>query len=78
MNESEQQLIQVFLDKIGRGDPLDDLITPDLRAWTVTSGDTEQAKFLGGVKLLANIFGGSLRYTIDALTVQAALGGAVK
>ena len=70
MNESEKQLVQAFLDAIGRGEPLDDMITPDMTAWTVTAGATDQARFLGAVKLLASIFGGGLRYTIDELTVQ--------
>jgi len=70
MNEPVRQLIQGFLDAIGRGGPLDDMITPDMKAWTVTSGDTEKARFLGAVMLLAGIFDGSLRYHIDALTVQ--------
>lgn len=70
MNEPVRQLIQGFLDAIGRGDPLDDMITPDMKVWTVTAGDTDKARFLGAVKLLATIFGGGLRYNIDALTVQ--------
>jgi len=70
MNEPVRQLIQDFLDAIGRGDPLEGMITPDMKVWTVTAGDTDKGRFLGAVKLLARIFDGSLRYDIEALTVQ--------
>jgi ketosteroid isomerase-like protein len=41
-----------------------------MKAWTVNAGDTPKEKFFGGCKLLAVIFDGSLRYTIDELTLQ--------
>lgn len=70
MTEQTRQLIQAFFAAIGRGDSLAELITEDMGAWTVSSGKTDRERFLGGVKLLGAIFGGSLRYDIDALTVQ--------
>ena len=70
MSDSARQLIQKFFQAIGQGNPLDELITGEMRAWTVSSGETDRQRFLGGVKLLGAIIGGSLRYDIDALTVQ--------
>lgn len=70
MRQAVEQLVQDFLDAIGRGEPLDALITDDLEAWTVSSGETDKARFLGGCALLAGIFGGSLRYEVNALTVE--------
>lgn len=70
MHEQVRQLVQGFLDAIGRGDPLDDLITADMKVWTVSAGSSDRARFLGAMKALAAIFDGRLRYHIDALTVQ--------
>ena len=70
MSESKHQLIQDFFIAIAAGELPDHLVTPDMKAWTVTSGDFDRARFQGGVKLLSSIFGGTLHYAIDALTVE--------
>jgi ketosteroid isomerase-like protein len=70
MSDDARAIVQGFLDAIGKGEPLDPLATPDMKAWTVSAGDTPREKFFGGCQLLSVIFNGSLRYQIDALTVQ--------
>ena len=69
-DERIRKLIRDFFDAIARGDLPEELVTPDMTAWTVSSGETEKAKFHGGVKLLASIFDGTLVYEIDALTAE--------
>jgi ketosteroid isomerase-like protein len=48
------------------------LLTPDMVAWTTSSGAwSDKARFQYGIKLLASIFNGGLAYTIDSLTAEA-------
>lgn len=70
MTTSHHQLIKDFFDAIARGELPDTLVTSDMTAWTLTSGDTDQKRFKMGVKLLASIFGGTLQYTINAITAE--------
>ena len=70
MNNDKRQLIEAFFAALGKGDDLGPYITADMTAWIVSSGDTDRAKFLQGVKFLAQIFNGSLTYHIDALTSE--------
>lgn len=67
---SNHQLARDFLAALAAGQIPDELVTEDLGAWTLTSGDMEGAKFRGAAGLLAGVFQGSLRYDIDALTAE--------
>lgn len=70
MKEDNYQLVRDFFAAIASGDLRENLVTEDMTAWTATSGATDKARFQGGVKMLASIFGGTLVYTIDALTAD--------
>jgi ketosteroid isomerase-like protein len=70
MSEKNKQLVRDFFKAIAAGELPDALAAPDMMAWTVSSGDTDRARFQGGVKLLAAIFGGTLVYTVDVLTAE--------
>lgn len=70
MTTNNRQLIEDFFTAIARGDLPDDLVAPDMTFWSVNSGESDKARFHGGVKILSSIFGGTLTYTIDALTSQ--------
>ena len=70
MTRTKEQLVQDFFKAIAVGDLPDDLVTPDMTFWSVNSGTSNKARFHGGVKILASIFGGTLTYFIDALTAQ--------
>ncbi len=70
MSNDTRQLIENFFDALGKGDDLDPYITEHMSAWIVSSGDSDRARFLQGVKFLAHIFNGSLRYQINALTTE--------
>lgn len=70
MTDANHQLIREFFVAIAQGDLPDNLVTGDMSAWTLTSGDTDKARFAGGVKLLAAIFNGTLVYTMDSITAE--------
>jgi hypothetical protein len=70
MTRSNHQLVRDFFTALSTGNLPDALLTPDMTAWTTTSGASDKARFQGGIKLLASIFSGSLRYSIDSLTAE--------
>ncbi len=70
MSTSNHALVREFFKVIAAGELPETMVTDDMTAWTVTSGTFDKARFQGGVKLLAAIFGGTLVYTIDALTAE--------
>lgn len=67
---THQQLVRDFFTSIAVGDLPEELVTPDMTFWSVNSGTSDKARFHGGVKALASIFGGTLTYVIDSLTAE--------
>lgn len=70
MTQGNQQLVLDFFAALSAGDLSERLLTEDMSAWTLTSGDADKARFQGGAKMLASIFGGTLAYHIDAITAE--------
>ena len=70
MTPAKHQLVRDFFTAIASGDVPDDLLTPDMSLWTVNGGTSDKARFQDAMKMLASIFGGTLRYEIDALTAE--------
>jgi uncharacterized protein len=70
MTNANHQLIREFFVAIAQGDLPDNLVTGDMAAWTLTSGDTDKVRFASGVRLLATIFSGTLVYTMDSITAE--------
>jgi len=71
MTRSNRQLVEEFFKAIASGDVPDALITPDMTFWSVNSGMSDKARFLGGIKILASIFEkGTLAYFIDSITAE--------
>jgi ketosteroid isomerase-like protein len=64
-------LVREFFAALSRGQLPDSLLTPDMTAWTTSSGAVEKLRYQAGVKLLASVASGGLAYTIDALTAEA-------
>ncbi len=64
------QLAREFFVAIGRGEITENLVTPDFRAWIMTSGDVDLPRFAGGIKALAAAVAGDLVYEIDSLTAE--------
>ncbi len=72
MSQTNHQLARRFFEALSNGEIPDALLTPDMTAWTTSSGAwSDKARFQYGIKLLASIFNGGLAYTIDSLTAEA-------
>ena len=70
MTDSNHDLVRTFFRALGAGTLSDDLFTSDMTVWTVSSGSADMGRFLGGARLLASIFNGTLVYTINSLTAE--------
>lgn len=70
MSQGTHELVRSFFTAIAAGQLPDELVTPDMAFWSVNSGSSDRARFHGGIKLLASIFGGTLAYHIDAITAE--------
>ena len=70
MKEANIELVKAVLVAIEQGTLPDTLVTHDMAAWTLTSGDTDKEKFAGGVKLLSIVFGGTLKYSVDRVVAD--------
>lgn len=68
--QTNKQMVRDFFAAIAVGDLPDALVTPDMTFWSVNSGVSDRARFHGGIKILASIFGGTLTYDIAALTAE--------
>ncbi len=68
MSNQTQDLVEAFFTGLKQGEVSPRLISPDFSAWTLTSGDMDQQRFCGGVKLLAAIVEGELIYKRVSLT----------
>jgi len=64
------QLIRCFLDGISQGVVAEELLTPDMTFWSISSGEADKQKFLGGIQLLSLAANGSIRYKIISLTAE--------
>jgi uncharacterized protein len=60
-----------FFAALSGGQLPDSLLTPDMAAWTTSSGAMEKSRYQAGVKLLASVFSRGLTYTVDSLTAEA-------
>jgi uncharacterized protein len=70
MSQENRERVREFFLALGKGHFPDDLLTSDMTVWTLTSGSADRARFEGGVKMLASIFGGTLEYIIGTLIVE--------
>lgn len=70
MARNHQQLVRDFFSAIAVGTLPDELVTSDMTFWTVNSGQSDKARFHGGVKILASIFNNTLVYDIESLTSE--------
>lgn len=70
MTASNHQIVRDFFAALSRGTLPDDLLTPDMTAWTTMSHAIGKAQFQGGVAMLGAIFSGTLTYDIDTLTAE--------
>ncbi len=70
MTQMNSDRVRSFFHALEEGQFPGDLLDVDMEIWTITSGRSERARFEGGARLLASIFGGTLSYSIDALIAE--------
>lgn len=70
MANNNHELARKFFAAVAAGELPNDLVTDDLRAWTLSSGATDRDRFAGGIKLLAAAVDGDLVYDIRSLTAE--------
>ena len=70
LSSRNHQIVRDFLAAMSGGAPLEDMVAPDLTAWTASSGAFEGSRFLGGVKLLRSIFSSPIVYHVRSLTAE--------
>ncbi len=70
MSNPNHQLARDFFSAVGNGVLPMELITADLTAWTLSSGEADKARFEGGIKMLAAVVEDELVYQIDAITAE--------
>ena len=66
------QIARKFIAALFSGNIPDDLLTPDMRAWTTVGPLLDKAAYQSGVKQVMSLFAatGGATYTIDALTAE--------
>ncbi len=70
MTTAAQQLVSDFFVAIKNGEIPDAMLTDDFKAWTLSSGDFDRARYLGGIKLYAAVVKGGPSYEIRTTTVE--------
>jgi ketosteroid isomerase-like protein len=71
MTQTNHRVAREFFAALSRGDIPDALLTPDMTAWTTSSGKwSDKARFQFGIKTLASVFKNGLSYTVDSLTAE--------
>lgn len=68
--QTSQQLIRAFFDAVSAGEVPGELLAPDMTFWSVSGGEADKTRFLGGIKLLAQVANQSIRYDIVSLTEE--------
>src|SRR5260370_5181329 len=72
MTQTNHQLARRFIEALSKGEIPDALLTPDMTAWTTSSGAwSDKARFQYGIRLLASIFNGALAYTLYSPSAEA-------
>jgi ketosteroid isomerase-like protein len=70
MSETNKGLARAYFAAVTAGELPDDLLTPDMTAWTTTQGTMDKATYQGLIRLLARMCAKPLAFTIDALTAE--------
>jgi uncharacterized protein len=70
MTQSNHQRARDFFAALSNGNIPDALLSPDMTAWTTTSGTSDRARYQAGIKIFATVFAGGLLYTVHSLTAE--------
>ncbi|MBW8785740.1 MAG: nuclear transport factor 2 family protein [Novosphingobium sp.] len=63
-------LARAYFAAVTAGELPDDLLTPDMTAWTTTQGTLSKAMYQQMIRLLRRMCAEPLRFTIDAITAE--------
>ena len=66
----EEKVVRDFFDAITAGDLPDEMLAPDMKAWTTTQGDMDKASYQQVVRLLRQISKVPLTFVIDSVTAE--------
>jgi ketosteroid isomerase-like protein len=70
VTQANKQLARAYFAAVTSGDLPDELLTPDMTAWTTTQGVMDKATYQGLIKLLARMCSRPLIFTINSLTAE--------
>ncbi len=70
MSQTARKLVETFFAALSSGNMPDDLLTPDMTAWTTLSGSTDKAGYQGMVKLLGTLCARPLTFSIRSVTAE--------
>ena len=63
-------LVKAFMQGVSAGVVDDALLTDNMTFWSVNSGESDKARFTGGIALLAKAGNHAIRYEIVSLTCE--------
>lgn len=70
-SSNNHQLARDFIAALSAGDVPDELLTPDMTLWTISSGtSSDKARFQAAIKMLASITDDAIVYDIVSLTAE--------
>ncbi|MCB2078702.1 MAG: nuclear transport factor 2 family protein [Novosphingobium sp.] len=69
MRDSER-IVRSFFDAVSAGELPDDMVTPDMKAWTTTGGHMDKAAYQQVIRLLGQMSKVPLTFVIDSVTAQ--------
>lgn len=70
MLQSHHDLARAYFAAVTAGELPDDLLTPDMTAWTTTQGDLTKAQYQAAIRLLRRMCATPIQFTIDAITAE--------
>ena len=71
MTQDAHAIARSFFAALSAADLPDTLLTPDMTAWTTSSGvASDKASYQRGVAMLGTLFDGGPTFTVDSLTAQ--------
>ena len=68
--EQSRRLVHDFFAAVSAGELPDELLAPDMQAWTTTQGSMDKAAYQGVIRLLARMSARPLEFTLDSITVE--------
>jgi ketosteroid isomerase-like protein len=68
------EAIGTFFASVGKGHLPDTLISDSFSAWTLSSGNADKQRFLGGIAMLAKVVEGEFEYIVKSIIAEGNRG----